>query len=81
MLLRWLTGFYMPGGDFSSFEARYSFLPRLRGPYFGYFLFAFSNFVLILVYIYASVKVLSFLENQHRRSRIEDRGSQTKDDD
>ena len=37
----------MPGGDFSSFEARYSFLPRLRGPYFGYFLFTFSNFVLI----------------------------------
>ena len=25
MLLRRLAGFYMPGGDFSSFEARYSF--------------------------------------------------------
>ena len=25
MLLRRLAGFYMPGGDLSSFEARYSF--------------------------------------------------------
>ena len=43
MLLRRLAGFYMPGGDLSSFEARYSFfLSRLRGPYFGYFPFSFS---------------------------------------
>ena len=43
MLLRRLTGFYMPGGDLSSFEARYSFfLSRVRSPYFGYFLFSFS---------------------------------------
>ena len=43
MLLRRLAGFCMPGGDLSSFEARYSFfLFRLRGPYFGYFPFSFS---------------------------------------
>ena len=31
----------MPSSDLSSFEARYSFLSRLRGPYFGYFLFRY----------------------------------------
>ena len=42
MLLRRLAGVYMPGGDLSSFEARYSFfLSRPRGPYFGYFPFFF----------------------------------------
>ena len=50
MLLRRLAGFYMPGGDLSSFEARYSFffLSRLRGPYFGYFPFSFSLLFIIL---------------------------------
>ena len=44
MLLRRLAGFYMPGGDLSSFEARYSFFfcLWLRGPYLGYFPFSFS---------------------------------------
>ena len=53
----------MPGGDLSSFEARYSFLSRLRGLYFGYFLFRY--FLLGSVYSRVfSLTCLIFLFSQ-----------------
>ena len=45
MLLRRLAGFYMPGGDLSSFEARYSFFFFVSAVWSIFWIFSFFFFV------------------------------------